>query len=341
MKIVYVLDNIPPLLEENSIFLAGGTYREKENYSKSWRLDAIKYFEDLGFEGTLIVPEWKDGVKPKDWTYSRQVSWEKDGMDRSEIILFWIPRDKDDLPCFTTNIEFGHALGTRFKESFTVGFPEGSYKNRYIKERCSQAGIPVLNTLKDLVKHTISLVDVYESKTFVTADTHFGSKRTLELSKRPFEDEFEMDKFTRCNWEGMVDNRDTVIHLGDIGDPSVLLTLPFKKLILLPGNYDTEEILDFVKADPRVEIIENNHEIELPIVGKVKLVHEPEKANDPNAFYLYAHVHKLSMIKRNGLNVGVDCHDFYPMDTETIAFYKNAIQNHYDKNVFMEALGEK
>ena len=30
---------------------------------------------------------------------------------------------------------------------------------------------------------------------YFTADTHFGSKRTLELSKRPFKDTDEMDNY--------------------------------------------------------------------------------------------------------------------------------------------------
>jgi hypothetical protein len=41
------------------------------------------------------------------------------------------------------------------------------------------------------------------------------------------------------------------------------------------------------------------------------------------------------MVKRNGLNVGVDCHNFYPVSVETIVFYTVAIKKHYDENVFM------
>ena len=44
---------------------------------------------------------------------------------------------------------------------------------------------------------------------------------------------------------------------------------------------------------------------------------------------------KLSMVKRFGLNVGVDCHNFYPIDEEVVKFYRNAIINHYDEEVFM------
>ena len=40
-------------------------------------------------------------------------------------------------------------------------------------------------------------------------------------------------------------------------------------------------------------------------------------------------------VKENGLNVGVDCHKFSPIDVETVLFYRNAICNHYDENVFL------
>ena len=44
------------------------------------------------------------------------------------------------------------------------------------------------------------------------------------------------------------------------------------------------------------------------------------------------------MVKKNGLNVGVDCHNFRPINTDTVMFYRNAIEAHYDENVFMEQL---
>ena len=42
------------------------------------------------------------------------------------------------------------------------------------------------------------------------------------------------------------------------------------------------------------------------------------------------------MVKKRGLNVGVDCHNFTPIDLDTVLFYHNAIQRYYDKDVFCE-----
>lgn len=40
------------------------------------------------------------------------------------------------------------------------------------------------------------------------------------------------------------------------------------------------------------------------------------------------------MIKPYGLNVGVDCHNFTPIDLDTVSFYLNGILNFYDNEVF-------
>ena len=41
------------------------------------------------------------------------------------------------------------------------------------------------------------------------------------------------------------------------------------------------------------------------------------------------------MVKRNALNVGVDCHNFAPISLDEILFYRNAILKHYDNEVFV------
>lgn len=41
-------------------------------------------------------------------------------------------------------------------------------------------------------------------------------------------------------------------------------------------------------------------------------------------------------MKSFGLNVGTDCHNFTPIDIDTVKFYFNAIKNYYDSNVFFD-----
>jgi hypothetical protein len=71
----------------------------------------------------------------------------------------------------------------------------------------------------------------------------------------------------------------------------------------------------------------------------LQLVHEPLTATPSNHFYLFGHIHRLQMVKRNGLCVSSDAHFFTPISLETVLFYKNAIENFHDGNVFIERLG--
>lgn len=175
---------------------------------------------------------------------------------------------------------------------------------------------------------------------FFTADTHFGSVRILELSRRPFKTIAQMDSEIINRWNRVISNDDTVYHLGDFGDPEVLQLLN-GHVIFLPGNYDTMDII-CILSDYHVErpdekyvsVIAPNTDID-DNGERIRLIHEPDEAVGSDCFYLFGHIHKLQMVKRNGLNVGVDCHDFTPIPIGVVRFYKNAIEKHYDENVFM------
>lgn len=167
---------------------------------------------------------------------------------------------------------------------------------------------------------------------FFTADTHFGHQRTLELSRRPFVNILKMNQYLEANWNNVVNQNDTVYHLGDFGNIDRLPSLR-GNIFFLPGNYDDEETIEILSS--RCEIIEPNTIIEIEN-NKLQLIHEPDEAKNKGHFFLFGHIHKLQMVKRNGLNVGVDCHNFFPISLDTVLFYKNAIENHYDENVFQD-----
>lgn len=172
---------------------------------------------------------------------------------------------------------------------------------------------------------------------FFTSDTHFGHQRTLEFSRRPFTDVTSMDAALIANWNSAVQAGDTVYHLGDFGTMESLhyLSQLNGKVNFLPGNYDTPEMVAVLART--CEIIQPNTGIDVE-GHRLQLVHEPEEAT-AGEFFLFGHVHQLQMVKRNGLNVGVDCHFFRPIPLQVVLFYQNAIYNHYDDNVFMERLG--
>lgn len=252
--------------------------------------------------------------------------------------------------------------------------------------------------------------------TYFTSDTHFGSERTLELSKRPFASVKEMDDTMISNWNKIVTNNDYVYHLGDFGNYEVVPKLN-GKITLIWGNYELKEFLDKYRirgiistfqywsdyvAD-KYDIYKRNHmnlkpdsdenywqfysmilneqvhsgdklsyDIQeiyncqekfksflLNDVGFADVVdfsglniriekgvktyslymnHEPCMLNQlPTNDYekmLFGHIHGRQMVKKFGLDVGVDAHHFRPISTDDVIFYLEAINEHYDYNVF-------
>jgi len=331
MKIVNALEQ-PEDMFFKSIFLAGPTYRidEKTHKKIEWRKEAIELLKKAGFDGIVYEPIYFEDNLPEGWTYEKQVSWEIQMLNRASCILFWIPRDLEELPGFTTNIEFGRFM---LSKRVVAGAPDEAPKNEYIQNMCERYGTKWENTLEKCVNNAIDMckgIKEHEAKVWFTSDTHFDCERTLELSKRPFSDVEEMNNAIVHNWNSVVGAEDTVVHLGDFGNAEFAKILN-GQIMLLKGNYDKED-----KSFSAWSILENNY----PITKGIYLVHEPENAEYDDVFYLFGHIHKLQMVKENGLNVGTDCHNFTPIDMDTVNFYKNAIDNHYDENVFMPVLGE-
>ena len=110
---------------KKSIFLAGPTPREEK--VASWRVDAVKKLEELGFDGVVFVPEYSPWV-PKT-NYVDQANWEREALTEATVILFWIPRSLPDMPGFSTNVEFGYWLHSK---KVIYGRPDGAPKTKYL-----------------------------------------------------------------------------------------------------------------------------------------------------------------------------------------------------------------
>lgn len=175
-------------------------------------------------------------------------------------------------------------------------------------------------------------------KIWFTADTHFGQERTLKMSRRPFKDVSEMNTVMIKNWNSLVAPEDTVYHLGDFGDYEVSKQLN-GNIILLFGNYERDDVkkgevtFNDLQTKYNFKEVHNSRQLFIQEPFDCVLIHEPSN-KIPSGFHLFGHIHRLQMVRKYGLNVGVDCHEYKPIDVETIDFYKNAIANHYDKEVF-------
>ena len=93
--------------------------------------------------------------------------------------------------------------------------------------------------------------------TFVTSDTHFGHSKIIDFCQRPFSSEEEMNKAMVANWNSVVTDKDTVIHIGDVGWRSTLYwakQLNGKKILIL-GNHDKKMNGDTKKLFQSIHVV--------------------------------------------------------------------------------------
>ena len=140
---------------KKSIFLAGPTPRDIN--IETWRKDAIKYLEELGFDGIVYVPELEHDDRT--FNYDNQVWWEREALYNADIIVFWIPRDMKILPAMTTNVEFGYWL-SKNSDKVIYGRPNNSEKNRYLDWLYeTETKRKPIDNLQELLREALSLLE--------------------------------------------------------------------------------------------------------------------------------------------------------------------------------------
>lgn len=135
MHVAYSRTELP-----KSIFLAGPTPRHPDVLS--WRPQAIELLKELGFTGTVLVPEDADW-SPK-FTYDDQVEWEWEALNMATVVVFWIPRC-EQLPAFTTNVEYGMYIQ---QPKTVVGAPASAEKMKYLQRLAALYGKEVYDDLR-------------------------------------------------------------------------------------------------------------------------------------------------------------------------------------------------
>lgn len=149
----------PITIRGPSLFLGGPTPRDCS--VRSWRPEAVHILNDLGFPGTVLIPERRNWEVRFD--YLDQVEWEFAGLERADALLFWVPRDPDHLPGFTTNVEFGRYAGSN---RMIYGRPEGRPHNRYLDWLYKKlTGQSPHTTLADTIRAAVRLAQANHSPT--------------------------------------------------------------------------------------------------------------------------------------------------------------------------------
>lgn len=259
----------------------------------------------------------------KDFDFNEQVKWETIGLKISDFILFWIPSPVENIQ----GRDYGQTTRTEFGEFYKrPGCVFGCFPDfpgrRYFEKKVEEQGKVLHTTIEECIEELKSKILSHSPKIFFTSDTHFGSQRALELSKRPFRDVNEMDWTMIERWNSIVKPNDVVYHLGDFGEswPAQYLN---GKIKLILGNYERD---GKTPIPPGVEVIDPGNYM------SYYLSHEPPKIGHS----LFGHIHGGQMVKPwVGLDVGVDCHNFTPVPKEDADFYLNAIyKGSYDSLVW-------
>lgn len=178
---------------------------------------------------------------------------------------------------------------------------------------------------------------------FYTADTHFGHERIIELCNRPFDSVEEMDQQMVKRWNEVVREDDIVYHLGDVTGgstkPLVNVRLLNGRKILIAGNHDACHPMhrQWLKHLPLY--LEAGFEAVMPFAKRKAagvtflLSHLPYQNGGDHTLgerytqfrlpdlglpLVHGHVHTLFKERGNGLNVGVDQWDFYPVREDVV-----------------------
>ncbi|MFA5600238.1 MAG: metallophosphoesterase [Phenylobacterium sp.] len=180
---------------------------------------------------------------------------------------------------------------------------------------------------------------------YFTADLHFFDNR-MDLFMRPFLNAEDNTQHLIKAWNSIIKDNDDVYVLGDfiVADKdtqeqqekklaNICNKLNGKKHLIL-GNYDTlpkEIYLKYFASCSQKLVIKASKSGKQ---YKFLLTHKPEDYQDNCDYILCGHIHGLWKVQRKMINVGCDAWHFKPIDIEQILFVINAIENHYDINVF-------
>ena len=172
-------------------------------------------------------------------------------------------------------------------------------------------------------------------KTWLTSDHHFGHKNIIKYCNRPFKDIEEMNRVMIERWNEVVAGDDRVYHLGDFTlNGKMYAEMLFQQLkgdiVVLPGSHDQNWYgkrvffsrgydgvsLAVSMAEPLVTIVAGT-----PNVDGIQIIlcHYAMRVwpqSHYGTFHAYGHSHGNLPGLGRSMDVGVDAHNFYPIEVE-------------------------
>lgn len=161
-----------------------------------------------------------------------------------------------------------------------------------------------------------------------TSDTHAYHNNIIKYSNRPFDSVEEMNQTMIDNINEEVAAQDTLVHLGDVCFGSLEKLKDFRNrincnnIILIYGNHDQT-----IRKDDRAKkLFSEIHEFyEGKFEGqRITLCHYAMRVWNKShygAWHLYGHSHGSlpDDPKSLSIDIGVDCHNFFPLCVEEIS----------------------
>lgn len=157
---------------------------------------------------------------------------------------------------------------------------------------------------------------------YFTADTHFGHEAIMRHSKRPFLTVSKHDAVLVSNINAVVQPSDTLYHLGDFAWhnlASYRARIRCKQIHLVLGNHDRlkapdRELFCSISDIKKVRVAEQ----------KIYLCHYAMRVwncSHHGSWHLYGHSHGslADDPHARSLDVGVDCHSFFPVSIDRVA----------------------
>jgi calcineurin-like phosphoesterase family protein len=163
-----------------------------------------------------------------------------------------------------------------------------------------------------------------------TADTHWGHRNIIQFCNRPFENVMEMDSILIENWNKKIKPDDIVYHLGDfsMGNIKRYRLQLNGKIILIYGSHDKEALKHpylFEEICPLKTIrIDENY---------IVLCHYAMRVWDHShygAYMAYGHSHGRLPSYGKSMDVGVDCHNYFPISYDEFVLKIKKLENNHD-----------
>ncbi len=334
MELITPTSPVQNYFNKKIVFLAGPI-----KGAPDWQSQAVKDFADLD---VYVANPRRENVM--NFNLDMQVDWESKFLALADVIMFWIPAKESDVAgrdyAQTSRFELAEWMAkthyNHTRKQVVVGIDDAFFGKSYIIKRLQAENVNVYHTYQETLEKVRSLLKT-GGRVFFTSDTHFGSERAMNLSRRPFATTKEMDAALILNWNNEVASDDVVYHLGDFGNLSVRPYLHGKIHFIL-GNYETDALSEnpalHNELEKCFESVLEHTTLTLKNGDTVYLTHKPSECKK-DMFNLFGHIHGLRKVSQNGLNVGVDANHFAPVSEDDVLFFKNAILNHYDYEVFL------